>query len=69
MTCHPEHGVEKKPVIDPCSAHITGFARQMGSQSGPRTVTDFIQIIHQRKDNCPYYLVRETWQWGDGQGQ
>ena len=28
----------------------------MRGQSGPRTVTDFIQIGHERKDNCPYNL-------------
>jgi hypothetical protein len=54
---HPEHGVEKEPVIDACSTNIAGFAREMRCQSGPRTVTDFIQIAHECKDNCPYNLV------------
>ena len=30
----------------------------MRSQSGPRTVTDFIQSSHERKDNCPHNLER-----------
>ena len=61
---HPEYGVDKEPVIDACSANIPGFARQMGGQSGPRMVTDFVQIVHERKDNCPYNLVQYTANWG-----
>ncbi|GAB3244296.1 hypothetical protein GCM10027346_41840 [Hymenobacter seoulensis] len=53
---YPEHGVEKKAVIGTCSTHIAGFARQMGSQGRPRTVTNFIQMAHEGKDNCPYSL-------------
>ena len=54
---HPEHGVAKESVIDACSANIARFARQVGSQGSPRTVTNFIQNGHTRKDNCPYNLA------------